>query len=144
MTVLTVPLLEDAWRGGGVGPGMNVVVHSSLSSFGPVVGGAPGVLESLLAAVGKDGTLMAPTFTPRVRDPFPGAPSPPPITVIQARSRVPAFSSDMASEMGAIAEAIRVHPQSARSDHPQVSVAAIGRHARVITGRHAKNFGLDP
>ncbi len=39
--------LAEGWRRAGVQTGMHVVVHSSLSSLGPVRGGAATVVESL-------------------------------------------------------------------------------------------------
>jgi aminoglycoside N3'-acetyltransferase len=42
----------------GVEPGDVVMVHASLRSIGPVAGGADGVIDALLAAVGDGGTLF--------------------------------------------------------------------------------------
>lgn len=47
----------------GVRPGMDLVVHSKLLSFGRIVGGAATVLAALRAAVGPDATLVFPTYT---------------------------------------------------------------------------------
>ena len=44
------------------------MVHSSLSSLGRVLGGAPAVVHALLAALGPDGTLVMPA-SPEVSDP---------------------------------------------------------------------------
>ena len=46
----------------GVRRGMRVMVHSSLSSFGHVEGGAPAVITALQQAVSERGTLMMPSF----------------------------------------------------------------------------------
>ncbi|NLD44317.1 MAG: AAC(3) family N-acetyltransferase [Chloroflexi bacterium] len=46
----------------GIGTGMGLMVHSSLSSFGNLVGGAPTLIEGLMAAVGPQGTIMMPSF----------------------------------------------------------------------------------
>ncbi len=43
--------IQDGLRGLGLGAGDLVVVHSSLSSFGWVDGGADAVIDALLAAV---------------------------------------------------------------------------------------------
>ena len=68
---------EDIVRGLGelgLRPGDVVLVHSSLSSFGYVEGGADAVIDALLDAVGPEGTVMVPTLTgspedsPRVVD----------------------------------------------------------------------------
>jgi len=46
----------------GLVPGMEVLVHSSLSSFGYVEGGADSVIDALLTCLGPEGTLMMPSF----------------------------------------------------------------------------------
>jgi len=47
----------------GVQAGMTLEVHSSLSSFGYVDGGADTVIEALIAAVGDKGAIVMPSFT---------------------------------------------------------------------------------
>lgn len=46
----------------GVEPGMQVMVHSSLSSFGYVRGGAGAVIQALRDVLGPAGTLLMPSF----------------------------------------------------------------------------------
>ncbi len=46
----------------GVEKGMDLMVHSSLSAIGRVRGGAATVVDALLEAVGKSGTLLMPSF----------------------------------------------------------------------------------
>jgi len=47
----------------GVRPGMALEVHSSLSSFGYVEGGADTVIEALMESVGTEGAIVMPSFT---------------------------------------------------------------------------------
>jgi hypothetical protein len=56
--------IERALREVGVRPGALLIVHSSLSSFGRVIGGPEAVIEALMAVVG-DGTIVMPTYTDR-------------------------------------------------------------------------------
>jgi len=99
----------------GLRSGDTVVVHSSLSSFGRVDGGAETVVDAILDVLGESGTLVAPTFNfaPGVFD-----------------------VKETPSIVGKITEAVRARPNAFRSFHPTHSVAAIGRLADVITEGH--------
>jgi aminoglycoside N3'-acetyltransferase len=55
---LTQETLESGLHQLGLRRGMAVDVHSSLSSFGPVAGGAAAIIAALMAAVGPEGTLV--------------------------------------------------------------------------------------
>lgn len=99
----------------GVAAGDALVVHSSLSSFGYVPGGAKTLLYALLDAVGSTGTLMVPTMT-FGRCSLPN-PSPEPFDP----ARTPCDRS-----MGVLSETLRRYPDARRSSHPLVSVAALG------------------
>lgn len=98
----------------GLKPGDVVLVHSSLSSLGIVVGGAEAVVDALLEAVSPGGTVMVPTLTgsplDKVRPP-----------VFDPR-RTPCWT-------GRIPETFRKRPEAVRSRHPTHSVAAIGPKA---------------
>jgi len=59
---LTRQNLEKGFRALGVREGMMLEVHSSLSSFGHVDGGACTVIAALMNTVGKDGAIVMPTF----------------------------------------------------------------------------------
>ncbi|MBN1813733.1 MAG: AAC(3) family N-acetyltransferase [Anaerolineae bacterium] len=50
--------IENGLRALGLGPGDAVEVHSSLSSFGRVEGGAAVVVDALMAVVGEEGALV--------------------------------------------------------------------------------------
>ena len=58
---VTDTMLVDGLRSLGLTDGDTVIVHSSLSRFGYVEGGADTVVDALLAAVGAEGTVAAPT-----------------------------------------------------------------------------------
>ncbi|MBD0674733.1 AAC(3) family N-acetyltransferase [Streptomyces sp. CBMA156] len=122
---------------------MALIVHSSLSSLGRVEGGAAAVAASLREAVGPGGTVAAPTFTSdTVRDPAPGHPGPPTPGIAEQRAAVPLFHPGLPCSTGAVAEALRALPESHRSTHPQVSVAAVGTHAREVTARRSLGFAV--
>jgi len=54
--------IVDGLRELGITPGMRVMVHSSLKSFGPVEGGAQIVVDALMEVITPQGTLMMPSF----------------------------------------------------------------------------------
>ena len=54
--------LTTAFRAIGLREGMTLEVHSSLSSFGQVEGGAQSVIHALMACVGKAGSIFMPAL----------------------------------------------------------------------------------
>ena len=55
--------IERGLREIGLREGDLIVVHSSLSSFGYVVGGPDTVIDALLESVGPNGTVIMPAHT---------------------------------------------------------------------------------
>lgn len=134
--------LLAGWDEAGVRRGMHVIVHSTLSGIGRVRGGATTVVDSLRRAVGHDGTLVVPAFTPQVADPHPEFRGIPDGDVRARRAQVPVFTSDVPSPMGAVAEALRLTPGALRSQHPQASVAALGNRAQDLVARQPLHFAV--
>ena len=93
----------------GVTLGMDLMVHSSLSAIGFVEGGAETVVDALLQAVGKRGTLLAPSFNHRAAKVF-------------NRLTTPTTN-------GTIPDALWRRTEAERSMHPTHAVAAIGPRA---------------
>lgn len=143
---MTTTCVGDAllagWRRAGVETGMHVIVHSALSSIGPVEGGPGQVLATLRTAVGPDGTLVAPAFTPQVADPHPEVRGVPDDDVRARREQVPLFTPGLPSPMGAVAETLRQAPGAMRSWHPQASVAALGARAEEIVSTQPLHFAV--
>lgn len=142
---VTVDSLSADLRGLGLGAGALVVVHTSLSSLGWVCGGAVAVVEALLSVLGPAGTLVVPTHTGDLSDPA-GWQNPP---APQAwwdtiRATMPVYRSAISPTrgMGAIPELVRTWPGALRSDHPQLSFAAIGPAAAEVTAGHDLAHGL--
>ncbi|NGO80305.1 AAC(3) family N-acetyltransferase [Streptomyces sp. YC504] len=142
---LTPATLAEGWRKAGLEEGMDVIVHSSLSSLGPVDGGAPTVVDSLRSVLGPTGTLVVPTFTWQVTDPDPDHVGVPTSDVSKRRASVPDFHTNLdTTSMGAIPDTVRALPGSVRSTHPQASVTAIGHRATEITSHQTLGFALGP
>ncbi|NMO53548.1 AAC(3) family N-acetyltransferase [Actinoplanes sp. TBRC 11911] len=127
----------------GLGDGAVVVVHSAYRSLGFVVGGPQAVVEALL---GVAGTLVVPTHTSENTDPASWGNPPVPSSMWEAiRHEAPGFDvgrTPASRWMGVLAELVRNWPGALRSDHPQVSFAAVGARAAEIVGDHARADGL--
>ncbi|MFP4501182.1 MAG: aminoglycoside N(3)-acetyltransferase [Candidatus Hydrogenedentota bacterium] len=122
----TAPVTRDKIGHGlrqlGLRPGDNLLVHSSLKSFGRVDGGADTVIDGILDVLGGRGTLLAPTLT---GGPEYGPDNPPHIDLRTASCWT-----------GALPETLRQRPAAIRSTHPTHSVAALGAHADTLTLDH--------
>lgn len=130
----------------GVERGMTLVVHSSLSAIGWVVGGAPAVVRALVASLGEDGTLAMPAATPLCADPasWP-APRVPTRWLETVREHLPPFDRRTTpTTLGAIPETFRTWPGTVRSDHPLESVCARGPRGEEIVRRHPLEFSEGP
>jgi len=118
---------------------MTVMVHSSLSKLGFVVGGPQAVVAALLEVVGTTGTLMMPTHSGALSDPANWENPPVPERWWSpVRAEMPAFDPHLTPtrSMGAIVECFRGVPGVRRSNHPTVSAAAIGPNARALVEAH--------
>jgi aminoglycoside 3-N-acetyltransferase len=122
-----------------------VLLHSSMRSLGVVAGGTQAVVQAVLDVLGPEGTLVVPTHTPANTDPA-GWQHPPvpeewwPVI----RAHTPGFDPLRTPSrwMGVIAETVRTWPGAMRSDHPQVSFAALGAHAADIVRGHQLDDAL--
>ncbi len=115
--------IADGARSLGLQPGTIVMVHSSLSSLGPVSGGANAVIDALVEVLGQHGTLLMPTHP--------------------ARDGL-AFDPDaIPSDMGVISETFRLRPGVLRSRHPYHPVAGYGARAEEILSDHEKSAAPD-
>jgi aminoglycoside 3-N-acetyltransferase len=142
---LTVTSLRRDLLALGVKPEMVLLVHSSLSSLGWVCGGAVAVIEALESILTPQGTLVMPTHSSELSDPSFWQRPPVPEGWWQIiRDTMPAFQTDLtpSRDTGVIPETFRKQIDVVRSYHPQVSFAAWGKHAEVITKAHSLEFSL--
>lgn len=114
--------------------GRQVVVHSSLSSFGRIDGGADVLCAALMDAVGDRGTILMPAFT--ADETLPGAP----------REASLPFHPELAvsRSVGVVAETFRRLGTVLRSNHPTHSFSAWGHNARGVLSTQRDNNVLGP
>ncbi|AZM51094.1 AAC(3) family N-acetyltransferase [Streptomyces sp. WAC 06738] len=127
------------FRGLGVREGGSLLVHASLGGSGL---SPDEVRDALLDALGPDGTLVVPAFTPENSD-----------TSSAHRARtagmnerekarfrasMPPFEPETTPcpGMGALAECVRTTPGAVRSAHPQTSFAGLGPRAAELLDEH--------
>jgi aminoglycoside 3-N-acetyltransferase len=129
----------------GAVPGMNLLVHSALSKMGWVNGGPVAVIQALVDVLGSKGTLVMPTYSGDYSDPESWKNPPVPEDWKETiRRTMPAFDPDLTPTrgMGKVSETFRKAEGVLRSYHPQVSFAARGKKAALITKDHQLDFGL--
>lgn len=120
--------IVSALREAGVSAGDLVLVHSSLSAFGHIEGGADTVIDAFLEVLGPKGTLLVPTFTQS--------------TIycdgewITSRAYRPFDVAKPEMWVGKIPATFCQRPGVLRSIHPTHSVAGIGPLAKVCLADH--------
>lgn len=120
LPVVTREEIAAGLRRLGIAEGQEILLHSSLKSFGRVDGGADAVIDAFLNVLGPSGTLVCPTLTFRGFE-----------------ATRPVFDSrTLPSETGLITETLRRRPGALRSLHPLSSVTAFGAAAEELTAWH--------
>lgn len=143
--LVTRDTIATELREQGVRAGETLLVHSSLSSLGWVCGGAVAVVQGLLDALGRKGTLVVPTQTGDLSDPAVwGNPPVPEEWWETIRATMPAYDPLVTPSrgVGVIPETVRTWPGALRSAHPQTSFAAVGPRAAEVIGGHAPDCRL--
>jgi len=116
----------------GVREGMLLMVHSSLSGLGWVIGGPQTVIDALRDAVGPTGTLLMPAFTGSNGEPSYWRHPPVPESWWETiRNETPPFNPRTAPvrQMGVVPVCFMLQPDVVRSNHPQTSWLAQGPRA---------------
>ncbi|MEU8678187.1 AAC(3) family N-acetyltransferase [Streptomyces sp. NPDC048560] len=140
--------LAEQLRRLGVERGGALLVHASMRAVGRVDGGTGAVVGALRDALGADGTLVVPSFTPENSDTSRHY-----LHLVHGltdreteavRARMPPFdpAATAAPSMGRLAEAVRLTPGAVRSNHPQTSFTALGPLAGPLTAHHRPDCHL--
>ena len=142
---ITHDRIVDDLRQLGISTGDTLIVHSSLSKMGYVIGGAQTVVEALLKSIGPTGTLTMPGHSGALSEPsyWKNPPVPQDWWPIE-RATMPAFDPSLTPlrEMGVIPEMFQRLPGVQRSNHPRTSHLAYGPLADIITSGHSLGDGL--
>ena len=141
----TVKTLVEDLKNIGIGEGMVLLVHSSLSSVGWVCGGAVAVILALEEVLVREGTLVMPTHSGDLSDPAKWENPPVPIDWCEEiRKTMPVFDPALTPTrgVGVIPEVFRKQKGVIRSGHPQVSFAARGKYAEYITSDHNLEYAF--
>lgn len=129
----------------GLRAGMTVILHAAMSKLGWVNGGPTAVIYAMMDVLTSEGTLVMPAHSTDLSDPVHWENPPIPKIWHQAvRDTMPLFDPQRTHtrQMGRIAETFRTWPDVWRSDHPQHSFTAWGRHAGWITDGHELAYSM--
>lgn len=121
------PMRRDLQRM-GVREGDCLIVHSSFKALGLALPTPTDVIRTLIETVGREGTVMTPTFTYCYSG------------IWGMRPYNSTFTPSV--YMGIIPETLRFYPGALRSQSPTYSVAAIGMHAKRLTEGREDACGL--
>ena len=126
---LTKEILKEGFADLGIKPGTNLIVHSSLKSFGKVAGGADTVIDAICELITDEGTLVMPSFNHG--EPY--------------RQGGICDILNTPTSNGIIPETFRKRDDVIRSIHPTHSFAAWGKNKEYYTEDHQKSgcFGVD-
>ena len=128
-----VERLATDWRNAGVEAGDVLLLHSSISrtlrrmrELGSADSSPDLILDSFLAAVGDEGTLLLPLFN------------------FDFTKGVPFDIRSTPSQIGALTEVGRLRSGAVRSGHPIYSFATLGRRAEDFRGlTNVSGYGAD-
>jgi aminoglycoside 3-N-acetyltransferase len=129
----------------GVKEGMNVIVHSSLSSLGWVSGGPVALIEALMEVITEKGMLVMPTQSAGLSNPEKWESPPVPKEWWDTiKETMPAYdpAKTPTRAMGQVPELFRTYPGVIRSEHPRLSFAAWGSKKEEVIYPHPINDGF--
>ena len=112
----------------GLQKGQKIIVHSALSQFGVIAGGAKTIVETLKEIITPDGLIVMPTFTYQ--------------TKLLDNKNTPRLQQcftlglPASCELGTVAEEFRKSPDTVRTFHPYISFALWGQNSTILTKKY--------
>lgn len=143
--IVTKEMLLDGLRKLGVGSNMILEVHTAMSAFGFVVGGARTIVDALLEIAADGGTILMPVQTGDNTEPSNWTKPPiAPQLWQEVRANMPGYNTATTDlrNMGAVIENFRRREGVVFSSHPYLSYAAWGRYAKLLCNRQSLHFPL--
>ncbi|MDO4667208.1 MAG: AAC(3) family N-acetyltransferase [Streptococcus sp.] len=140
---ITKQILIETFKKLGIKRGDILLVHSSLSELGYVIGGAETVFLALVEMVGSEGTLVVPSQTVEISYPSTWQYPPVPEEWFEIiRENLPAYheKKSFSKAMGQFSNFLGHLPTAKRSQHPMYSFTAVGLNAEKITSHHEFDF----
>jgi aminoglycoside 3-N-acetyltransferase len=139
--------LVDQIRQLGIKSGDVLELHVSMKAIGFVLGGANALLEAFLEVLSHEGTLVM--AAQAWDNSEPAYFEHPPIAIDlyeQLRQNHPVFQGkhEDIHKMGALAQVMQRRTNAYVSNHPQVAIMAIGKHAKWITQNHDLSSMFSP
>lgn len=125
---VTAEDIEAGLRHLGLDQGHIVGVHSSLSAFGYVEGGAEAVIDALLRTVGAEGTVVLPTYSNNMQN-VELTDEDRQVGIWQKRQYLPYDPKHDSCWTGRIPDTFWQRNEAIRGDDPTHSLAAIGPRA---------------
>ena len=116
-TPVTQDDMEAGLRALGLRESDSALVHTALSSFGPVAGGPETLVKALLAIIGPRGNLLMPHFFPLYEGVFD-------------------YRNPPRTYAGVTARLFREWPGAVMSVHPSHPVVVVGPQAELLTEGH--------
>lgn len=127
----------------GLLPGDMVMVHASLRSVGPILGGPDVLIQAMLEATSPGGTIMAYTDWQDAVQELTRSDAEELVSQVDLEE-LPAFnpgSSRARRDYGVLPEFLRTFPGSVRSGNPGASICAVGSRARWLCENHPLQYG---
>ena len=139
--------LTEGFKRLGLRGGDSVLMHASLESMGVVDGGSAMILHRLLGILGKEGTLLMPTFTSIARHSINHENFTKPGCWCEGREErhvpfIPELQPD--KNIGNIAQRLCSWPASQRSKHPAYSFVAVGKRLDELVRAYSLDDPLLP
>lgn len=117
--MITKDSLVNDLKAIGIQKGDMLLVKASYHSVGKIEGGPKVLVDAVLEAVGKEGTVVVVAFAPRE------------MSIKRFFSKV-TYTKDSPTYTGAFNSVFIKHPDSLRSENPLQSYAAIGKYAHEL------------